>query len=319
MPCGTGKLPLPWLGLVGCTPLGQSDRVFKALDEVLGRAFPAGESLSPQVRLLLRAGRSGIEPGEPCTPPRQSSVFRVVSKGPTRLWPETLRSSAGALRYATAACASGICTHITSSDMYSNRQSVCIQWATKLLAREIRMRSVDRDSTVLNAAIAFQRSNPCTPTGSRPFSFSLKPNEDFTETWHFQENVVPAGSWACIKTIQRSKRFRRASSYQDVVRTTQLDSQTHWWESNPSLDSCCAGSRLSVWLTGPSHSQVCRTATPQTPIRRPPSTRAAVRWNQSRNARCRMEAAWLSVFGTTRCQPLSLTVLWSGWRILPRT
>ena len=84
VPCGTGKLPLPWLG-GGGTPLGQSDRVFKSLDEMLRRA-PA--------RRVFPVGRSGIEPGCPCTPLRQSSVSPVVSKGPTKLWPETLRCSA---------------------------------------------------------------------------------------------------------------------------------------------------------------------------------------------------------------------------------
>ena len=48
---------------------------------------------------------------EPCTPPRQSSVFPFVSKGPTRVWPETLRCSAVELRRNGWQCAGGTRTH----------------------------------------------------------------------------------------------------------------------------------------------------------------------------------------------------------------
>ena len=45
-----------------------------------GRLPPkrAGRDLNPQA----------AKRPYPCTPPRQSSVFRIVSKGPTKLWPE---------------------------------------------------------------------------------------------------------------------------------------------------------------------------------------------------------------------------------------
>src|SRR5262249_30658298 len=40
---------------------------------------------------------------------------------------------------------------------------------------------------------------------------------------------------------------------------------------------------------------------------------------QSRKATLRMARDWLSVFITTRCQPRSVIVAWSGWRPRPLT
>ena len=92
-----GSSHFPGPSVRGCTPLGQSDRVFKALDEVLGRAFPESDLSSPPgsgpICLAKGAGRES-NLLKPCTSPRQSSVFPDVSKGPTRGWSETLRCSA---------------------------------------------------------------------------------------------------------------------------------------------------------------------------------------------------------------------------------
>ncbi len=52
-------------------------------------------------------------------------------------------------------------------------------------------------------------NNRCTPTRQSPVRFSeIRPNEVFAETI-VMGDVVPAGSWACVMTIQRGKRFRR--------------------------------------------------------------------------------------------------------------
>jgi len=60
----------------------------------------------------LPGGRTGFEPARPWTPPRQSSVYPVVSRRPTRVWSETLRCSAIELqRHARASGAGGTRTH----------------------------------------------------------------------------------------------------------------------------------------------------------------------------------------------------------------
>ncbi len=100
----------------------------------------------------------------------------------------------------------------------------------------------------------------CTPNRqSISFLYQSRPNEVVTETTVLVD-VVPAGSWACTKTIQRSKRFRRFSSYQDVVRTKQLDSQRHRWESNP-LETALQAAALPSGSSATSFSVLARSRT----------------------------------------------------------
>lgn len=115
-----------------------------------------------------------------------------------------------------------------------NRQSVCIQWATKwwpevALSVELRPEVIAKVG-----AIGVEPITDVLWRGSRPLCFSWGPTRLLPRhVANYQLDVVPAGSWACIKTFQRSKRFRRSSSFQDVVQTRQSDGQRCRWESNP--------------------------------------------------------------------------------------
>ena len=99
--------------MVGCTPLGQSDRVSNALDEVLGRV--------PARTIASEAGRAGFEPANRLTVLAMYSTTAVegvsvcIKRTDEGVDRERRRTASGVLRYATATCAGGTCTHITRS------------------------------------------------------------------------------------------------------------------------------------------------------------------------------------------------------------
>ena len=156
------------------------------------------------------------------------------------------RGEAGALGYATVLCAGGICTHITGL-MYSEPAVGLFSMGDEVVGQ------IKSDAISWTATRRFQHRDRISAIQSMysdrqsPFVFPIMAQRGVRRDGSFTVNVVPADSWACTMTIQRGKKFRRSSSYEDVIRTGQLDSQRRRWESNP-LHNRFAGGRRAVWL-----------------------------------------------------------------------
>ncbi len=188
---GTGKLPFPWLGLVGCTPLGQSDRVSNALDEVFGRAFPCGRLITAHKFRPHGYHRGAGRESNPLNHVLHHGIracFRFLKRTDEGMAREQRRTASGALRYATATCAGGTCTHITRSNVlrtgsrsgFNGRRSIC----QSVIA--LPLSYAPMDCSTQGGGDWIRTNNRCTPTGSRPLYFSLRPNEVVIETFHFQ-------------------------------------------------------------------------------------------------------------------------------------
>ncbi len=167
--------------MVGCTPLGQSDRVSNALDEVLGRAFPWNRRIiAPRFRphASHQGGRAGIEPAKPCTPPRQSSVSPYVSNRPTKLWPENSGEPL-LVRYVTLQRLAPVGLAPTPPDqMYSEPAVGLYSMGDEVLARAMLYPLSYAPHKSCESRDGWNRTNNrCTPTGSRPLCFLKGPTK----------------------------------------------------------------------------------------------------------------------------------------------
>jgi hypothetical protein len=185
--------------------------VYYALDEVLGRAFPWRRFIiAPRVRphaFHQQGGRAGIEPAKPCTPPRQSSVFPYVSKGPTKLWPEN-RGEPRLGRYVTRQRHAPVGLAPTSPDpMYSEPAVGLYSMGDEVMARALLYPLSYAPRISCESRSGWTRTNNrCTLTGSRLFSYQSRPNEVVT---HFitalQAVAVPASSSANLIKCPRQE------------------------------------------------------------------------------------------------------------------
>jgi hypothetical protein len=138
-------------------------------------------------------------------------VFICLKRTDEGMAREQRRTASGALRYATATCAGGTCTHITRSNVlrtgsrsvFNGRRGYGQSNALSLELRPAGLAKIGTDgleptTDVLQPAVAFL--------------FLIKAQRSCYRDVSFSVNVVPACSWACTMTIQRGKRFRRSSS-----------------------------------------------------------------------------------------------------------
>src|SRR5208337_1341071 len=165
-----------------------------ALDEVLGRV--------PARTIASEAGRAGFEPANrvtvltmySTTAVERISVFiKRTDEGVAR---EQRRTASGALRYATATCAGGACTHITRSNVLRTGSRSVFNGRrgygqSNALSLELRPAHVLRKSGRMDS-----NQQPMYSNRQSPFFVLSRPNEVLIETFILVD-VVPAGSWAC--------------------------------------------------------------------------------------------------------------------------
>ena len=123
---------------------------------------------------------------------------------------EQRRTASGALRYATATCTGGTCTHITRSNVLRTGSRSVFN-GRRGYGQRSRMQPCGCDSVFSAPRPHF--SSPIHVLRQAVARFhSVKSQRGSHRDVTLFENVVPTGSWACTMTVQRGKRFRRSSS-----------------------------------------------------------------------------------------------------------
>ena len=164
--------------------------------------------------ITSEAGRAGFEPANRLTVLTMYSTTAVERvpvciNGPTRVWPEN--SGEPLLgRYITQRRHAPVGLAPTSPDpMYSEPAVGLCSMGDEVFGQSIALSFELRPAQVLRKSGRLESNQqPMYSDAAVAFFVSHKGPTRFLPRRSFP-HVVPAGSWACIKTLQRGKRFRR--------------------------------------------------------------------------------------------------------------